>query len=407
VTYDVLVVGAGPAGSSAAIRLARAGARVLLADRAEFPRDKPCGGGVTGRAAAVAPCSIDAVVERVVDHADLRQARGARMVRWTRHPIAYMTQRIRLDHHLVKAAEAAGATLALGRKVTSVDADAHGTVADVGGRKVRAPLVIGADGANGSSARSLSLGGNAAVGVALEGNVPLELAAHLGVERSVLLELGRLDGGYGWVFPKGDHVNVGVGGWEHEGPSLRGELRDLCERLGLPFGAVEHLRGHRLPLRRKGSVIGRGRACVVGDAAGLVDPVTGDGMYECFVSGAFAADAAIAVLDGREGGFESYDRRVTKQLAVSAAASWLLKRALDRFPRSTFRVASTRPMWHVIESLMSGRLAGATLPPLPKRAALDQAPLDVELLAAAAAAREDEVAAGAIGAAEAAGRPAA
>jgi len=65
--FDVLVVGAGPAGSAAAMRLARGGARVLLADRARFPRDKPCGGGLTGRALRHAPCDVSAVVEHAVD----------------------------------------------------------------------------------------------------------------------------------------------------------------------------------------------------------------------------------------------------------------------------------------------------------------------------------------------------
>src|SRR6185437_15123028 len=96
--YDVAIVGGGPAGSTAAYRLAQAGASVLLVDKATFPRDKPCGGGVTGRAARLLPFSIEPVVEETVDRLDVRLRYGPRFERAARKPLAYMTQRKRLDH---------------------------------------------------------------------------------------------------------------------------------------------------------------------------------------------------------------------------------------------------------------------------------------------------------------------
>jgi len=89
-TFDVAVVGAGPAGSVAAYRLASAGVSVLLVDKASFPRDKPCGGGVTGRAARVLPFSIDPVVEDVTDRLECRLRYGRPHVRHARGPLAYM-----------------------------------------------------------------------------------------------------------------------------------------------------------------------------------------------------------------------------------------------------------------------------------------------------------------------------
>src|SRR6187551_2029320 len=102
--YDAIVVGAGPAGSTAAYRLAAAGASVMLLDRAEFPRDKPCGGGVTGRAARLLPFSIEPVVEHVVTAVDLRLRYGKTLPRGDAEPLVYMTQRKRLDHFLVQHA---------------------------------------------------------------------------------------------------------------------------------------------------------------------------------------------------------------------------------------------------------------------------------------------------------------
>src|SRR5437660_11081681 len=101
-SFDVAIVGAGPAGSVTAYRLAAAGARVLRVDKATFPRDKPCGGGVTGRAARLLPFSIDPVVEQAVDTLRcLLQYRGNGFERTSRAPLAYMTQRKLLDHFLL------------------------------------------------------------------------------------------------------------------------------------------------------------------------------------------------------------------------------------------------------------------------------------------------------------------
>ena len=102
-----------------------------------------------------------------------------------------------------------------------------------------------------------------------------------------MLELGIVPGGYGWVFPKGDHANIGLGGWEDEAPGLREQLRGLCEAHGLAAGDLEEVRGYRLPLRAPDSTLARGRAAVIGDAAGLVDPVSGDGMFEASSRGSW------------------------------------------------------------------------------------------------------------------------
>src|SRR5713226_852965 len=166
--FDVLVVGGGPAGSTAAYRLARAGASVLLVDKATFPRDKPCGGGVTGRAARLLPFSIDPVVEDTVDRLECRLHYGPRFERAARAPLAYMTQRKRLDQFLLQQAAEVGAAVRDGVKVADVRANALA----VDGADVQARIVIGADGCNGTTARALDLGGEIVHGVALEANFP-------------------------------------------------------------------------------------------------------------------------------------------------------------------------------------------------------------------------------------------
>jgi flavin-dependent dehydrogenase len=277
---DALVVGAGPAGSAAAYRLATAGASVLLVDKARFPRDKPCGGGVTLRAAQQLPFPIDPVVEDVVDTFELRLRYGSAFERNGRGPLCYMTQRKRLDHFLAERAVEAGA-------------------------EVR-------DGVRGG--------------------------------------LGVVPGGYGWVFPKGGHVNFGVGGWESEGPKLRAHLRRLCEAHSVDAAELTDLRGYRLPFRRAGARMHKNKVLLVGDAAGLVDPLSGDGMYEAFVSARLAAEAILA------GKAEEYAARVERELTPLHTAGWAAKRALDRFPRLTFSLARIPLAWPVVARIVRGEL---------------------------------------------------
>src|SRR5262245_53906498 len=168
--FDAVVVGAGPAGSVTAYRLARAGMSVLLADRAKFPRDKPCGGGLTGRALRQLPFTVDPVVEDVVDRFEFRLRYGRKVVKEGRGDLVHMTQRKRLDAFLAERAADAGAEFRDGAKVTAVEA--NGAVAvTVGGERIEGDVVVGADGVNGVTARSLDLRGNYVYGVALEGNV--------------------------------------------------------------------------------------------------------------------------------------------------------------------------------------------------------------------------------------------
>jgi geranylgeranyl reductase family protein len=358
VTWDAIVVGAGPAGSVSAYRLASAGARVLLLDRARFPRDKPCGGGLTLRALKQLPFGVEAVVEHAVDTMTFRLRYGSSYERRAREPLILMTQRRRLDAYLAEQAAAAGAEFRDGERVTSVvDDGEEGLAVEVAGRTERSSLLIGADGANGIVARRLGLCAEPAYGVALEGNLPNGKAEPERYRGKAVVELGVVPGGYGWVFPKGDHLNLGIGGWEGEGPALRAHLEALCAAHGIDAALLEDVRGHRLPLRTPDAPLARGRALVVGDAAGLVDPLSGDGMYEAFLSARLAADAALDVLEGRAATLEPYDLAVRRALGRLASASWGAKHAFDRFPGLAFALSRPRFVWPVVEGLLRGDLS--------------------------------------------------
>jgi geranylgeranyl reductase family protein len=351
--FDVLVVGGGPAGSTTAYRLAEAGVSVLLVDKARFPRDKPCGGGLTVRAVRQCPVDPSPVVEEDVDVVELRFRYDAAVERRAAEPVIRMTQRRRLDAFLLDAARERGVEVR------------DGTTIDV----MRAPadVVIGADGANGTTARTVGLGEGIVYGVAYEGNVPYGTALkNAGLKNAVskerygrraVVELGEIPGGYGWVFAKGDHVNVGVGAWQSEGPRIREHLARVCLAHDLDPEQLESVRGHRLPLRRPGARIAGERTLLVGDAAGLIDPVSGDGMYECFVSSRLATAAVLDLLGGQASSLEPYEAAVEVALMPLHNASWKLKQALDRWPLLSWRVARTQLLWQTVERLLLGELS--------------------------------------------------
>jgi geranylgeranyl reductase family protein len=354
--FDAVIVGAGPAGSTAAYRLADAGRRVLLVDRARFPRDKPCGGGLTMRAVRLLPFSVDPVVEDVVDRIEVRLGYGKHFERTGRAPLCLMTQRLRLDHFLVQQASAAGAEVREGVRVGAVEEREDAVRLVVDGEDVEGRTLLVADGANGTTARELGLPGSVVHGVALEGNVAYAAAPRTRYAGRMVIEFGIVPGGYGWVFPKGDHVNVGVGGWGGEGPRLRAHLRRLCEEHRIDPASVESTRGHRLPMRRPEHRIARGRVALVGDAAGLVDPFSGDGMYEAFYSSRLVAAAVLDLLEGRAPSLDQYETAVWRAIGPLTAAGWGAKVALDRFPRLTFSLARLPPTWRAVEKLLRGEL---------------------------------------------------
>jgi geranylgeranyl reductase family protein len=352
--FDAIVVGAGPAGSTAAFRLSRAGARVLLLDRERFPRDKPCGGGLTYRAVRQLPVGVEPVIEDTVRRFELGFRYGRRFERRSSEPLVLMTQRRRLDAHLAEQAADAGADFRDGVRATGLELEEGGGLVRFDGAAAAAPVVIGADGVNGLTARSLELAGGRSYGVALEGNVSC-VHAREGYRGRAVVELGAVPGGYAWVFPKGDHVNVGVGGWESQGPRLREHLERACSEYGLPAERLQSLRGYRLPMRLAGARARRGRALLVGDAAGLVDPLSGDGIYEALVSSRLAAESTLELLGG--GSLDGYEPKLDAALGRTLSASWKAKLALERAPRLVFGVARLPLVWGFTAAFLRGDLA--------------------------------------------------
>jgi geranylgeranyl reductase family protein len=296
--YDVIVVGAGPGGSTTARECAGRGLSVVLLDRAEFPRDKPCGGGVSLRAARLLPFDLMPVVERTAFGMRLSIQRSQSFVQRSHEPITYLTQRSRLDTFLVEKAVRAGVILHERASLRELECEANRVTVRTTDGVFQGRTLVAADGANGVTARCSGLQNDYWLAVALEGNVSPAAGFPSQWDQLLGMDAGDVPGGYGWIFPKGDHLNLGVAGWKPLASTLRARLAELAGSYGFDPATLWNVRGHHLPLVRTGCRLARQNVLLVGDAAGLIDPLTLEGIHGAIWSGQTAARHLCAHLAG-------------------------------------------------------------------------------------------------------------
>ena len=392
--YDALIVGAGPAGCAAAYDLARAGRRVLLLDKRSFPRHKACACGLTRKTLKALRYAVDPVLERECRDVVLQEAGPAFLsgrrsadkaceVRvHLRQPFCAMAVRSHFDafcleQTLASARKGGRAELrkiegivALRELPTHIELDI--ALPDGTTETLHAPVLIGADGSNGQT-RRLSTQAEAtaaqlppepdwyARGFALEATVPYDLlptALPAGDgPHDLVFDFAPIAGGYGWLFPKADHINIGVGGFvpktSDEGPAASADgmqyetvTRALLntytlQKLGLDLAAAPgaHVTGQHLGLGGH-AYTPQGRILLTGDAAGLVDPLTGEGIHSAITSGQAAAAAILETAQEASALAAAYSRHL-RPLRDTLAFSQRAARSFYREPERGFKVMRT------------------------------------------------------------------
>lgn len=309
IAHDVIVVGAGPSGALCAYTLRRLGLSVLVLDRAAFPRSKPCGGGLTIKTLALMPYSVAPVLERITRGLELgfRTAAGDHFDRAVgRDPICTFAVRDKFDSFNFERMLEAGAEFRTIGKIEAITEAADGVTVAADGDTFRARYLVGADGANSRVRRLLGLDAHIRRGFALEGIVP-----YSALEREPRPEFlfGATRNGYGWLFPKGDHVNVGLYTIDDD-PSLSKDALRAYARERLGTDAIEGVVGMPLGFGGERRIPVRDRVVLVGDAAGYAEPLLGEGLHNAIKSGIAAAQAIVSATAGRGRLQEAYRRRI-------------------------------------------------------------------------------------------------
>ncbi|MFH9817115.1 geranylgeranyl reductase family protein [Streptomyces sp. NPDC017230] len=376
-TWDVIVVGAGPAGATAARVAAENGCETLLLERAAIPRYKTCGGGLIGASLAALPPGLPLNIYDTARQFTFSLNGRRQRTLTSSSPTISMVYRSELDAALTEAAAAAGAEVRDSTALTALEQQGGTvTVKTNRGGTLRARAVIGADGSASRVARYVGVQ-CAQVDLALEAEVPVDERTADRWRGRLLMEWGPLPGSFGWVFPKGDVCTAGVVAARGNPAALRAYKDDFLRRHGLLGPRPFHDTGHLTRCRRPGSPLARGRVLVAGDAAALVDHWSREGISYALCSGSLAGHAAVRLVTAADEAeadstADDYGRQVDDVLGVEMRASGTL---MDLFARNPGLVhtALTRlpPAWHRLDAYVSGRtsVAGIMTTPLARTAA--------------------------------------
>jgi geranylgeranyl reductase family protein len=367
--YDVIVIGSGPAGASAAYALARAELRTLMLEKEKLPRYKPCGGGLTAKVANAVDFDLAPMIEATITRARLAYKNRPMVDLHFPQPAAWCVMRDKFDHHLAQRAVQAGAELHDAEGVNEIAFDADHVAVRTRAGEYHAEVIVGADGAHGITRKAAQLHASRNLAAALE--VEMEVPpAEMDIWRNTFyLDFGAIPYGYGWIFPKADHLSVGIGRFFTGSlfpsfqTSARGGTLDLRAEFkrwtdGEPT-LREHrdilTRGHLLPLGGREIQLHNTRVVLAGDAGGLIDPFLGEGIYYAIRSGTHAGQVIAEAFRREDLDLSEYTARVNGEFAQDFRTAKGLADIFYRMPHlGLWIVAHSRTIQNSLAGVVDG-----------------------------------------------------
>ncbi len=348
--YDALVVGMGPAGATAAYQLSKAGLSVLGLDKATHPRYKVCGGGLSARIDHILEEDYKSVVEHTVYGIQFSYRGADPFCLDSSSPIAYMVMRDRFDHFLLEKARRVGSEVHESESVRSCLQLPDGIEVTTDRGRYLTKVLIGADGANSLVAQQLFPGRRSRRMATLESEIPIGPAPHYPGTGRALIDIGATPAGYAWIFPKQERLSVGVG-------DLRGGLASpkkifdqfVRDEKGLTPWKVPQPVGHPLPVfsednlakgDRESVGLVSGQALLVGDAAHLIDPLFGEGIYYAVRSGQLAAVSILNQAHDRRRSLAGYEEAVRREIYEEFRVAARMASIIYSYPRLCHRLLS-------------------------------------------------------------------
>jgi len=361
--YDCIVVGAGPAGASAAYHLSQQGHSVLLLEKASLPRYKPCGGGVSPQVAQWFDFDFEPVISQKVTHARYTWNKGDAIEVALERPI-WMVRRNDFDYYLVQQAQRVGAQLRDRTKVTGIEWVApqnRWRVHISTGETVEGTYVIAADGGRGPMAKWLGFENrkhSIAGAIEIEPKVPVE-NGHV-----VHFEFGLLKNGYVWNFPKSDGYSIGSGVFRtngRKGNDLVQPMVDYAEAFGVE-GNHEQKFGHPVYIWQGDQRLHTQNAVLAGEAACVVDPLTAEGIRPSMLTGVKAAEAIDRALGGDETALAGYTKAIAAEIGSEMKLATRLAQAFYLAPHFSYRTIMQQPSaTRAMVKIFSGELKYADM----------------------------------------------
>ena len=336
--YDVAVIGAGPSGASAAFHLAKKGINTILIEKETLPRYKTCGGGFFYRGLRQMHFDVSKVIEREFCEVDIQfGAKNLAFHTQRKQPIISMIMRDRFDYLMAQNAEKLGVTLLQGAALKALEFQEHTTKLITDKETVEARFVIAADGALSPTAKLAGWEETRMMCPALEYEIEVPVADFKRLSSKVRFDMDVVPLGYGWCFPKANHLSIGVGNFMKgkKAVNLKEACRNYFKHLEITEIHKEEAHGFIIPITPRTDGFIKENVFLTGDAAGFADPITAEGISNAIYSGLLVAESiaksnlnlAVATKNYQD----KLEEKLLPELRVSASLSKLF------YGQKTFR----------------------------------------------------------------------